>query len=248
MYLEVAAHEDEEGDSVDEHEEDDVSLADRVAHLKRQADGELAVIGDADQRQQGHDEGEEPADGHDVRSVAQRESLVEVHGVSYGVVAFHGDDGQCVDGQLWAEHTEETGHLASGGELPRDGVHAEFAQGGRVDDGQESQVDAHEEVGHAQVAHQEARNVHFGTGEDEDEDDGSVAQQRHQEDEPHSAPERPPIKQVLARHEGAWHPTKMFVNESVTQLILCLVLQDIVRCCKANYSSSDIPPGQFTNS
>ncbi len=40
-YLEVAAHEDGKGDSVDEHEEDDIGEGKRALRLERQTDGKL---------------------------------------------------------------------------------------------------------------------------------------------------------------------------------------------------------------
>lgn len=113
QYLQIAAHQDEERDAVDDHEEHDVALAGRAAHLEREADGELAVVGDAHERQDGHDEGEQPAGGHDVARVTQREPLVQMHGVRDGVVALHRDDGQREDGQLRAEHAEEARHLSA---------------------------------------------------------------------------------------------------------------------------------------
>ena len=76
-----------------------------------------------------------------------------MHGVRYGVVALHRNDGQREDRQLGAEDAEETGHLAAGRELPRDGVHAELSQRWRVHHRQETQVQAHEEVGHPQITH-----------------------------------------------------------------------------------------------
>lgn len=153
VYFEVAAHQDEEGDAVDKHEEYDVALAERAGHVKRETDGKLAVIRDADQREDGHDEGEEPAERHDVGRVAQRQPLIQMHGVRDGVVALHRDDGQREHRQLRAEDAEEAGHLAAGRKLPRDGVHAELAQRRRIHHGQETQVDAHEEVGHPQITH-----------------------------------------------------------------------------------------------
>ena len=51
------------------------------------------------------------------------------------------------------------------------------------------------------VLYQESGHVHFGAGEDEDKDDGAVAQQRHEEDQPHAASQRPPVEQIFARHE-----------------------------------------------
>ena len=75
-YFQVAAHQDEKGYTVDEHEEDDVTLAERAGHVKRQTDSKLAVIRNTEQRQNGHDEGEEPTERHDIRRVAQRQSFV----------------------------------------------------------------------------------------------------------------------------------------------------------------------------
>lgn len=74
----------------------------------------------------------------------------------------------------------ETGaHLTAGGQLPRDGVLSEFAERRGVHDGEEPQIDAHKQVGHAEVAHEEARHVHFRAGEHQDEHDGAVAEQGH---------------------------------------------------------------------
>ena len=94
--------------------------------------------------------------------------------------------------------------MAAGRQLPRNGVHAELAQGGSVDDGQESEVNAHKEIGHSQIADQKARDVDFGAGEYQDENDGPVSQQRHQENDPDAAPKRPPIKQILTGHKRTW--------------------------------------------
>ena len=53
VHLEVAAHEDGEGDPVGEHEEDDVAEAEAVVRLEGQAHRELAVVGHAHERQDG---------------------------------------------------------------------------------------------------------------------------------------------------------------------------------------------------
>ena len=53
VHLEVAPHEDGEGDAVGEHEEDDVAEAEAVVRLEGQAHRELAVVGHADERQDG---------------------------------------------------------------------------------------------------------------------------------------------------------------------------------------------------
>ena len=51
VHLEVAAHEDGEGDPVGQHEEDDVAQAEAVVRLEGQAYRELAVVRHADERQ-----------------------------------------------------------------------------------------------------------------------------------------------------------------------------------------------------
>ena len=58
VHLEVAAHEDGEGDAVGEHEEDDVAEAEAVVRLEGQAHRELAVVGHADEGQDGLRDGE----------------------------------------------------------------------------------------------------------------------------------------------------------------------------------------------
>jgi len=55
-----------------------------------------------------------------------------VDGMGDGIVALQGDHRQRVDGQLGAEHGEESGQLAEQRHLPRNGKHAELAQGGRI--------------------------------------------------------------------------------------------------------------------
>lgn len=115
------------------------------------------------------------------------------------------------------------GYLAAGRQLPRNGVHAEFAERGRVDDGQEAEVDAHKEVGEAEVADEEARHVDLGARENEDEDDGAVAQQRHQEDDPDAAAQRPPVEQILARHERTCR------GQIYCRITLLLLLSNYVR-------------------
>lgn len=92
--------------------------------------------------------------------------------------------------------------MASSRQLPRDGVHPEFPKSGGINDGQETEVDAHEEVCHAQVADEKSRYIDFGTSKDEDENDGSVAEEGHEEDDPDSASQAPPIEQILTWHEG----------------------------------------------
>ena len=91
VHLEVAAHQDEEGDSVDHHEEDDVALADSPLGLKRKTDGELSVVGDAEEREGGHEDGEGPGADHDVGRVLQTQPLVQVHRVRDCVVPLHCD-------------------------------------------------------------------------------------------------------------------------------------------------------------
>ena len=87
-----------------------------------------------------HEDGEGPAAHHDVGGVPEAEPLVEVHGVRDGVVALQRDDGQREHRQLGAEHAEEAGRLAAGGELPGQRVLAKLAQGGGVHDGEEAKV------------------------------------------------------------------------------------------------------------
>ena len=53
VHLEVASHEDGEGDAVGEHEEDDVAEAEAVVRLEGEAHRELAVVGHADEGQDG---------------------------------------------------------------------------------------------------------------------------------------------------------------------------------------------------
>ena len=138
VHLEVAAHEDAEGDTVDEHEEDDIAEAESALRLEREADGELSVVGDADEREGGHDEAEGPGDDHDVGGVLEAEALVEVHGVRDGVVTLQGDDGKGEDRQLGGQHAEEAGGLAGARQLPLDRVLAELAQGRGVEDREET--------------------------------------------------------------------------------------------------------------
>lgn len=138
VHLEVAPHEDAEGEPVEQHEHDHVRLADGVARLERQAHGELAVVGDAEQRQRRHEQRERPAGRHDVGGVLQAEALVEVHGVRDGVVALQRDHGQREHRQLRRQHAEEARDLARGRELPGQGELAELAQGGGVNDGKEA--------------------------------------------------------------------------------------------------------------
>ena len=91
VHLEVAAHQDEEGDSVDHHEEDDVALADSPLGLKRKTDGELSVVGDAEEGEGGHEDGEGPGADHDVGRVLQTQPLVQVHRMCDCVVSLHRD-------------------------------------------------------------------------------------------------------------------------------------------------------------
>ncbi len=70
VHLEVAAHEDGEGDPVDEHEEDNVGETECVAGLEGQTHSELAVVGDASQGQSSHEQRERPAAHHDVGRVS----------------------------------------------------------------------------------------------------------------------------------------------------------------------------------
>ena len=52
-------------------------------------------------------------------------------------------------------------HLAAGRQLPWNGVHAELSQSRRVNNGQKSQIDSHEKIGHSEIANQESGHVNF---------------------------------------------------------------------------------------
>lgn len=109
VHLQVASHEYQKRDAVDQHEKDDVGEGRVPVGLERQADGELSVVRDADQRQAGHRQSETPAHGHYVAGVLQGETLVQVHRVRYRVVPLQRDHRQRVHAQLGAEHAQEAG-------------------------------------------------------------------------------------------------------------------------------------------
>lgn len=94
VHFQVAAHEYKEGDPVNEHEKDDIGEGGGPrGRLERQTDGELAIVGDADQRQHRHHECEDPPAEHNVTGVFKREPLVQVHRVRDGVITFEGNHG-----------------------------------------------------------------------------------------------------------------------------------------------------------
>lgn len=203
VHLQVASHQNQERHTVDEHQEHHVHQADRlVGRLERQTDGELAIVGDAQQRHHCHRQREQPAHDHDVAGMAQRQPLVQMHRVRDRIVALQRDDGQRVHGQLGGQHGQEAGQLAQHAHLPRYGVHAKLTQRGGVHDGQNAQVDAHEEVSGGQVADEKTWHVHFGAREDQHKDDGAVAEHGQQEHDPDAAAQRPPVEQVAARQKG----------------------------------------------
>lgn len=87
VHLQVAAHEDEEGQPVDEHQEDHVGQTSWPrGRLKGQAHRKLPVVGDPKDGQYGHGQCKGPSDGHDVPGMPQRQSLVQVHRMGDRVV------------------------------------------------------------------------------------------------------------------------------------------------------------------
>lgn len=46
-YFQIAAHQDQESNAIDDHKEYDVSFANRISNFERQTDGKLSVIGNA---------------------------------------------------------------------------------------------------------------------------------------------------------------------------------------------------------
>lgn len=195
VHLQVAPHEDQERHTVDEHEENHVRQAARPRRrLEGQADGKLAIVGDAEQRHDGHGQSKCPSDGHNIAGVAQGEALIQMHRMGYGVIALQRDHSQRIDGQLGGEDGQKSGQLTARTHLPGNGKHSELAQGGGVHHRQDPQIDAHEKVGGRQIADKESRHVHFRPGEDENKYDGSVSQHRQQEHDPHATSQCPPVK------------------------------------------------------
>lgn len=72
VHLQVAAHQDEKRHAIDEHQEDNVGQTSRSScRLKGQANGELSVIRDSKEWQNGHSQRESPANRHDVSGMSQ---------------------------------------------------------------------------------------------------------------------------------------------------------------------------------
>uniref|UniRef100_A0A182SJ03 Uncharacterized protein n=1 Tax=Anopheles maculatus TaxID=74869 RepID=A0A182SJ03_9DIPT len=150
--------------------------------------GEHAVVGHAEQRQDGHRNGERPADRHDVAGVPQRQPLVQVHRVRNGVVALERYHRKRVHGKLRTKHRQKAGQLAPGAHLPRDCVHAKFAQRRGIDHGQKAEIDAHEEIGRSKITHQKPWYVHFRAGKDKHKHHRSVTEHGQQKDDPNATP------------------------------------------------------------
>lgn len=68
--------------------------------------------------------------------------------------------------------------------LPIDGVVKIRAHRTQVDDCDHQKIHAHNQVGDGQVTHEKLRNAHREATADEHDDDGQVARQRQQHDQP----------------------------------------------------------------
>lgn len=64
-----------------------------------------------------------------------------------------------------------------------------------------TKVQSHEEVSEGQVGDEEPGDVHLRPSKHEDDDNGAIAKECQQKHHPHTTPQSPPVKEVLARHE-----------------------------------------------
>lgn len=75
-----------------------------------------------------------------------------------------------------------------------------------------TEVQAHEEVREGEIGDQEPRDIHLGPGKYQHHHHCSIPEQRQQEHDPHAAAQRPPVKEILARHEGACGDTDVITR------------------------------------
>lgn len=61
-----------------------------------------------------------------------------MHGMSDGIVSLHCDHSERIDGQLWAEYSQKSGHLTTRWQLPRDRISSELSKRRRIHDCQET--------------------------------------------------------------------------------------------------------------
>ena len=121
VHVEVARADGDERGRIDGEQRRDVELVDGRRRLHRQTDARLAVAADADDRERGQEDGEDPAQQEDPGRLTQPEPLREVYRVADRVPPLHRDDGQSEDGVARGKDGEESRHLTAALVLPRDG-------------------------------------------------------------------------------------------------------------------------------
>ncbi|KAG9344470.1 hypothetical protein JZ751_011140, partial [Albula glossodonta] len=136
----IASTHHQEGSGVEQEHGNHIALGCWLLYVHGQADADLSVAADPQDRQQGSQQREGPTHHHHDRHVAEAQFPVESHGIGDGVPALQGNDSQCVHRQLASKHCQESCHPTTSASLPVGGVVVVLTPGAVVHRGDEEQV------------------------------------------------------------------------------------------------------------